>query len=503
MATSTLEDQALLQQLFEAPYSPLKRYGEGLLAIATQKKAREQQLQDQARQEQFTLQRDANQEEAQIRRDRTAQEIQAQRDLQYQKFQERLTKSAQDAADKRQREAWYHADKTKKEDILLGLEAEATKLGLTLPTKDLPFDERFQALNGLVNQEKSKSVTSLMQMIGQTEGEISQATGSDPKERAALATQLLFSPRNSDITKVMTPGERQEVLANPEAMNKVYQRLSRDTSKAGKKAFNELFDAHQEAKSIADEEYLKRAGSRVETTALRGKLDQQRLLLANTLRDTVLPASAIIDMFNGMADTAKSIKAEQQATASKALPLPKPIGTPGAGAPTYDPATGALVPRTPATGYPLRANPYQVISEAIRGELAAAPPGGIIGRGAGASATPVMDQFGEVLGNRIGLPTTNVGSSVFQRPRILDILGNPETQARVNAIPSNETDSLALKAITQSVAAMSPSNPTRARLAAFLQDTAAASAAPTAYPAAPNLFSNPLFSKPFSPGLNF
>lgn len=81
MANPALEDTALLQQLFQAPLSPIQNYGTGLVALATAKRQRDQELQDaerrrqqqmadMTRQEDFTLQRDAAQLSIQDRRDR-------------------------------------------------------------------------------------------------------------------------------------------------------------------------------------------------------------------------------------------------------------------------------------------------------------------------------------------------------------------------------------------------------------------------------------------------
>lgn len=493
MATSTLEDQALLQQLFQAPFSPIQRYGEGLLQIAAAKKAREETLADQTRKEEFQLSRDAAERDFQLARDATSAELQAQRDMNYQRFQLKLQEAAQKQADKHQKDAWDHADKTRKEDILIQLRGEATKLGLPVPSKDDSFDAQFEALSGSINSTKAKSVTSLMQMIGQTENEISQATGTDARERMRMAMQLLFSPRNADITKVVSAGERQELLNNPEAMTKVLARLSRDTSKKGVAAFQALFDAHQEAKAIADEEYLKRAGSRDVAVALRGKLDQQRLILANTLRDTVLSPQAIVDMFQGIGDTAKSLQAERQS--QDLPPLPRTVA-PGS---AVNPETGAVgVPRLPVTPFPERPSPSTILNAALRAESAGAPAGGTAFRGIGATSTPALDLYGEILGNRLGMPVRQVGSSVYNRPRILDIISSPGLRTQLNAIGPEESDRLAMTAITNAVGTLPANNPTRLRLARYLSDRAAI--APQAFPAAPDLFAAP---EAFSPGLRF
>lgn len=453
--TEALEQLGLLNNQFARTMAPLDNYSQNLLALAVQKRQREQQLQDQA-----------------TARAAAAQNLQTENSLmmarqkQQQDFQVRLEKAADDAATARQKAGWDHAEKEKQADLLREAEAEAARMSVDVSSIKGDERSRYLAIQGKLNAAHSATITSLLQQGAKLRRELSTLTNVDPARLDQIAKQQFLS--DPEISAAFGP-DIPAIQRDSSEIARIIDRLSASKKKEDKEKLSMLVSKWNGAQAFAEIEAAKNAPHKERVEFIRDQLQTQRAILASQLKGTDLTAETIGTMLGGVADEVGKIKQEAQAKATNPRDAFAATLQAGGARPGWTPPAfggGGLMPAP--TGAPAApTNPYAGL--ATRGgdiETLFTPP-----TPPGAPGAPVQGRtmFGAPGGGKttvIQNPFPSIGRWLLRGNPTgtwtnYDANGNPMlmgTPATSSLPPSQPTNSLAaaLAILAQNQATNSP-----------------------------------------------
>lgn len=237
MANPALEDQALLQGLFQAPFSPLQNYGTGLIAVATAKRQREQELQDAARKRGEQVSDLSRQEQFTLNRDVARDAFQERRDLAQMAHEDRAIKLHADQQIRARTLELEALTKEKREERRQAEIDKAVSNGVKL-SKDATLEEAIAANSAVqgrkliaASKEASQALTAYSQYLGSTKQEVladsmaSAISSVDPK--ALRKSGLSLTELNSLVT-------------NPSSMADLRARAARSGNKQAFSLLNEI-----------------------------------------------------------------------------------------------------------------------------------------------------------------------------------------------------------------------------------------------------------------------
>lgn len=317
---------------------PLLDYNEMQRRLALHRQLRDEQLSDEQRiynrNRQDRLADVAETERFTTEQNMIAARRQEERDIREQNFRRDMEDAAtQRAIDMRAME-WDHADRVQKETMLRELKAKADKLGIPAPSHS-DFETAFSYYNKEVNAAESKGLMDLVKQGISLHQQVSQLTGSTEQERAGMQMAILLGGNYADATKVLTPAEKLALQKDPGAIIAIQDRLARDKSSKGRKAFDAFDQALNDSEAQATALYAKRSTQNKEQLeVVKGLMAEHRAMVSSRFKDAVLGPDTITGMFSGIMDEMKARQAPPPPPPTQRPPPTAILSTPPATAPS-------------------------------------------------------------------------------------------------------------------------------------------------------------------------
>lgn len=347
MATPTLYDQAVLQQLFQEPLSPIANYGQGMMGLAMERRRRDQAMQD------FQMK-----QAAELEQQRQLSALETKRQEQIEGIRQRGEMERAQLANKRfmdQLKLEYELkNKEEKESERVKMVRLANEYGAKLPT-NTDYETAAQAF---VDQH-GQAYISANKRLGTALSGVLRHTGLDSKELSTrIANMVADDPA---VAKQLTIQEREEIRRNPD---KIMDIRSRFISKKAK--YEAVSQAMTQASSVVTADLEKAAASRPEAVVAAADLKQ------------ATDAVQRIGKMGGFSPEVEDAAFRAYQEAAKPAPPPAPPGRPDRASIlrglTTPPATAPSAPALPPLGMGTQRNVPGAMLSQISPQVAAASP---------------------------------------------------------------------------------------------------------------------------------
>lgn len=338
MATDTLHDNAILAGLFDQAFSPITTYGKGILAQATERRAREDRLKDlsaiRTQEEEFQLRRDANQAAAQLARDKVVDANQLARDKMQEAHREKMVGIESAARVKERLDEAKQLSAAKQEEMRKSAIDQARSEGIVLPD-DAPYSLAL----GELAKSHGRRLIAAADSTAKALGQYSEYLGKTQQEVLGNSmAQAIASLTPKEIKSAgLTLADQNQLITNPGLLPDLRAKALREGNKDAYALLNRINS------TVVDSVAEGMKAAETNKPALAG--------LANTFK---LAQSNFQDLVKkGGADEASSIEASKRLVqASRQVPPQAAVATrppPGSivGGPVGVPNGGAVVGGVP------------------------------------------------------------------------------------------------------------------------------------------------------------
>lgn len=457
--------------LLDQALSPISNYGQGLLNLALQRKAREQQLADREVLRRQQLEDMDRAEKFALSQETSRRTFDVERENNRFAHEEAMVGLHAVAAKQQAIDQFNMLNEAQKKQKLEDAKAEAQGAGVKLPA-DVTYGDVVEAMS----KSRGRQLIEAAKTAAEAFQQYAAARDQTYQEAASSAmSQAVAQVSQKDLDKAgLTQSDLAKLVVDPQSIADMRIKALRANNKKASALINQInatFSQQVEA-GMASLEKSK--------PYLVGLSERFRLGRENY---EMLAKKGGYDEPSGLEASRQLIQNVFQPASTKGAPtLPPPPrrtgSQPTGAAPAPQPTVRSQIPQL------LAQDPYGTLKALMQQEQAGAVPGVNPLPGQDNSQTPLTNAWRDYLAQASGIQPSQIGSSVFTRSAGAQLMQNPQALAALDAWTPTQANQAAFKVLGQFWNSLPQNSPTRLRLEKYLTDQAAARAAatPTAFP---------------------